>query len=186
MAKNKQKKQRTTLQKFRFWRNWQLGLLGAKFAMPFIPFGIILGIHWNEWVGDSPSAGWSLGIGFGMLIVATASSIIGIWKKDEIAKSKISGVLYVALVFLTIGFALKLLASMINEMGDMLLYVSIGIAGSATVDEVDKLAINPNVVFYQDLVNTNGLSKSAAKKMDDTEQARKEGEEARKERIDLL
>ena len=54
----KPRKQRTTLQKYKLWRNWSYGLEAGKFAMPFIPFGIILGVNWSDWVGDSASEGW--------------------------------------------------------------------------------------------------------------------------------
>lgn len=185
-SKNKPKKQKTTVQKYKFWRNWNYGLVAAKIAMPLVPFSTVLGLNWNDWVGNSPSEGWSIGIGFGMLIVATLSSVIGIWKKDELVKSKVSGILYVTIIFLIIGFGFKLLASIMNEMGNMFLYVSAGLAGSFGVDQVDKLAIAPKAQFYKELIETNGLSKSSAQKQDDREQARLEGEEAKKKRIDLL
>ena len=180
MAKNK--KQKTTIEKYRYWRNWDIGLTAAKFAMPLASFGTVLGVNWNQWVGDSASQGWSIGIGFGMLIIATLSAMLAIWKKDDIVKSKVSGVLYIAIIFVVIGFGFKCLASIMSEMGDMFLYVAIGLVASFGVDEADKLAVRPKVLFYKNLVEENGLSKSTARIMDDTEQARLEGEEAKKER----
>lgn len=182
----KVKKQKTTVQKYRFWRNWNVGLTAAKFAAPAVPFGIVLGLNWNDWVGNSPSEGWSIGIGFGMLIIATLSAVIGIWKKDELVKSKVSGLLYVTIIFLVIGFGFKLLASIMNEMGNMFLYVACGLAGSFGIDQVDKTFIVPEAARFKDLIEKNGLSKSSAKRMDDEEQAAKEGEKAKQERIDSL
>ena len=184
--RNKAKKQRTIVQKYKFWRNWNVGLTAAKFAMPLVPFGTVLGLNWNEWVGNNASEGWSIGIGFGMLIVASLSAIIGIWKKDEIAKSKVSGILYVAIIFLVIGFGFKLLASIMNEIGNMFLYVSAGIAGSFAIDQVDKSVVASKAAFYKDLIEQNGLSKASAQRMEDIEQAKKEGEQAKKGKVDLL
>lgn len=186
IKEKKIKKPKTTVQKYKFWRNWEIGLEVSKFLMPLIPFGVILGINWSDWVGDSPSDGWSIGMGFGMLIVSVISAIIALWKKDEIAKQKISGVFYVAIIMAVFGFGFKLIGSISNTFGDMFLYVTCGVVASGVVDQIDKSAIRQNVVFYKDLIVTNGLSKSSARRMDDTEQAKKEGEEAKKERIDLL
>ena len=180
----KPRKQRTTVEKYKFWRNWNYGLEAGKFAMPCIPFGIILGINWSDWVGDSASEGWSIGLGFGMLIVATVSAMLAIFKKDEIAKQKMSGVFYVAIVFAVIGFSFKLLATIANTFGDMFLYVSLGIVGSATVDQIDKSAIRPRQEFYKNLIESNGLSRKSAQLMDDTEQAKEEGEKAKAERAE--
>ena len=182
----KEKKPKTTLQKYKFWRNWDIGLTAAKFAAPAVPFGIVTGLNWDRWVNNSPSTGWSIGIGFGMLIVATVSAFLAILKKDEVAKQKVSGVLYVAIILAIIGFSFKLLASISNEMGNMFLYVATGTAGSFTIDQVDKSAIKPEVKFYKGLIEKNGLSKSSAKRMDDEEQAAREGEKAKQERIDSL
>lgn len=178
----KVKKQKTTVEKYRAWRNAEIGLTAGKFAMPFIPFSVVLGINWSDWVGDSPSEGWSIGLGFGMLIIATAMAIIGIWKKDELVNSKISGVLYVSIIFLVIGFAFKLMSSIMSEIGDMFLYVAIGLAGAFATDQVDKMAIRPKVLFYKDLIDKNGLSEASVQKNKDEEQARIEGEVAKQER----
>ena len=184
MARTRKEKQpKTTIQKYKFWRNWEVGLEAGKYAMPLIPFGVVLGINWSDWVGNSPSEGWSIGMGFGMLIVSVISAIIGLWKRDDIAKQKVSGVFYVAIVFAMIGFGFKLLASIANTFGDMFLYVCLGIIASAVTDQVDKSVINPKVKFYKQLVEDNGLSKASAKKNDEKEQAELEGKKAKEERM---
>ena len=178
----KVKKTKTTLQKYKTWRNATYALASSEFAMPLIPFGIILGINWSDWVGNSQAEGWSIGLGFGMLIVATIMAMIGIWKKNDLINSKVSAIFYVAVVFAVVGFGLKLLASMINQLGDMFLYVALGIVGSGTVDQVNKAAVKPRMEFYSKLVKENGLSKASAKEIDDVAQAKKEGEEAKAQR----
>jgi len=180
------KKKKTTIQKYRFWHRWYLGLKAAEFSVPLIPFGVILGINWSDWFGKEQSEGWSIGLGFGMLIVATVLAITEIMKKDELVKTKVSFLFYVSIVFVLVGFSFKLLASIMNTMGDMFLYVSCGIVGAGGVDETNQMAIKPRMDFYKSLVDENGLDKSSAKKMDDTDQAKKEGEEAKKERRNFL
>ncbi len=186
MAENngakKVKKAKTTLQKYKTWRNASYGLAASEFAMPLIPFGVVLGLNWSDWVGNSQSEGWSIGVGFGMLIVATIMAMIGIWKKNDLISSKVSAVFYVAVVFAVVGFGLKLMASMINQLGDMFLYVALGIVGSGAVDQVNKVAIKPRMDFYSKLVKENGLTKTSAREMDDVAQAKKEGEEEKAKR----
>lgn len=184
----KAKKQRTTLQKLKYWKRWRDALTFSEFMMPLIPFGVILGINWSDWVGDSPSAGWSIGMGFGMLIVATISAIVGIWKKDEMVKSKMSGIFYVAIVLAIVGFSFKLLASVFNAFGDMLLYVCTSVVASGAVAQVNKSYVSKEVARYQKLVSENGLDRKSAKEIDDEEQAKKEGEQAKRERkkVDYL
>ncbi len=186
MAENngakKIKKTKTTLQKYKTWRNASYGLAASEFAMPLIPFGVVLGLNWSDWVGNSQSEGWSIGVGFGMLIVATIMAMIGIWKKNDLINSKVSAVFYVAVVFAVVGFGLKLMASMINQLGDMFLYVALGIVGSGAVDQVNKAAIKPRMDFYSKLVKENGLTKTSAREMDDVAQAKKEGEEEKAKR----
>ncbi len=186
MAENngakKVKKTKTTLQKYKTWRNASYGLAASEFAMPLIPFGVVLGLNWSDWVGNSQSEGWSIGVGFGMLIVATIMAMIGIWKKNDLINSKVSAVFYVAVVFAVVGFGLKLMASMINQLGDMFLYVALGIVGSGAVDQVNKVAIKPRMDFYSKLVKENGLTKTSAREMDDVAQAKKEGEEEKAKR----
>lgn len=182
----KVKPQKTTIQKYKFWRGWYVGLKAAEYSVPIIPFGVILGINWSDWFGQSESNGWSIGIGFGMLIVSTVMAIVEIMKKDELVKTKVSFLFYISIVFVLIGFSFKLLASIMNEMGNMFLYVSLGIVGAGAVDETNQQAIRPKVEFYKKLVEDNGLSKSAAQRMDDADQAKKEGETAKRERHNYL
>lgn len=187
MSEKKNKQPKTTLQKLNYWKRWNKGLTASEFAMPLIPFGIILGLNWNDWVGDSASKGTSLGLGFGMLVVAFIAAAIGIWKKDEIVSSKFSGIFYVAIVMGIVGFAFVLLAEIFFSLGWMFVYIAAGVLGSGTVAQVNKSYVSKKVIRYQALVKENGLDKKSAKELEDEEQAKKEGEQLKKERkVDLL
>lgn len=185
MAK-KTKQPKTTVQKLKYWQRWQKGILAGEFAMPVIPFGVILGINWDNWVGGSPSSGWSIGLGFGMLIVATIVAIAGIWKKDELVNSKMSGIFYVAVWMVIVGFGFKLIATVFNTFGDMFIYVALSVGGSGVLAQVNKSKVRVEIERYKKLVKENGLDKKSAREIEDAEQAKREGEEARKERVDLL
>lgn len=179
MAK-KNKEPKTTVQKLNFWKNWQLGLTLGQFGAPMVPFGIILGLNWNDWVGDSASKGTSLGLGFGMLVVAFIAAAIGIWKKDEIISSKLSGIFYIAIVLGIVGFSFVLLAEVFNSLGWMFVYIAIGVLGSGGVAQVNKSYVSKRVEHFAELVKKNGLDKKSAQALADEEQAKLEGEEAKK------
>lgn len=184
MALRRSRKKKTTVQKYKFWNRFFLGMKGMEFASPLVPFATMVGLNWNEWFGQSESEGWSIGLGFGMLAVATIMAILEIMKRDELIKTKVSFAFFVAVVFVMIGFSFKLLASIMNEMGNFFLYVSCGIAGGGVMDQLNGMIIKPRAAFYKDLIEKNGLSRSAARRTDDVEQAAKEGEAARKARED--
>lgn len=178
----KEKKARTTLQKYTLWHRWSIALEVTKYAMPAIPFGVILGINWSDWFGNNESQGWSIGVGFGMLIVSTVMAIVEIMKKDEIAKTNVSMLYYISIVFVLVGFSFKLLASIANEFGDMFLYVSCGIVGSGCVDQVNKAWISKKAAFYKKLVEDNELDDRIARKIAEQKQAEKEGQYKKKNR----
>lgn len=184
MAFRVNRKKRTINQKYRLWRNLFVSMKVMEFASPLVPFATLVGINWEEWFGKSQSEGWSIGLGFGMLAVATIMAILEIVKRDELMKTKLSFAFYAAVVFVMIGFSFKLLASIMSEMGDFFLYVSCGIAGGGVMDQMNAMMIKPRADFYKDLIEKNGLSRAAARRNDDVEQAAKEGEAARKARED--
>ncbi len=186
IKEKKVKQPKTTLEKYRMWDRWHKTVWGSKFAMPLVPASIVLGLNWNEWVGNNTSKGWSIGVGFGMLIVACITSILAIMKRDEIIKKNISAVFIVAIVFLIVGFGFKLLASIANEFGDMFIYISFGVVAAAGVDQADKSLLMPKVEYYKGLVEENGLDKKSARRLEEEEQAKREGEQARKGKIDIL
>ena len=177
----KPKKQKTTLEKAKAWKRGYLALKAGQFASPIVPFGVILGINWSDWFGAGASEGWSIGLGFGMLAVATVLAIAEVMRKDELVKTKVSFVFYISIVFVLVGFSFKLLASIMNEMGNYFLYIACGLLGGGGIDQINQAFVRPKSDFYANLVEENGLDKSSARKLLDAEQAKKEGEEKRKQ-----
>lgn len=174
------KRQRTTLEKYRRWRGGYIALKAGEFVSPLVPFACILGLNWSEWFGAQASDGWSIGLGFGMLAVATVLAIAEIMKKDELVKTKVSFVFFIAVVFLLFGLSFKLLASIMNEMGNYFAYIAFGIFGGGAIDQCNQALVKPRVDFYSKLVKDNGLSRSGARELLEAQQAQKEGEEKRK------
>lgn len=173
---------RTTAQKFRFWRNVGYACKGVEFLSPLVPFSVMLGLNWENWFPKDAGTGWSIGLGFGMLIVSTLLAVWQIVKKDDLMKEKLSFLFSVCVVFVLFGFSFKLLSSIMSEMGDMFLYVGCGLLGGAMSDQADRIAFKPRREFYRKLIEENGLSKVSARKQEDIEQAKREGEERKKER----
>lgn len=182
MAKQrKPRKTKTTLEKSKSWKRGYNALKAGQFISPIIPFGVILGINWSDWFGEGASEGWSVGLGFGMLVIATVLAVVEIMKKDEFVKTKVSFVFYISVVFILVGFSFKLLASIMNEMGNYFLYIACGLLGGGGIDQINQAFVRPKADFYAKLVDENGLSDSSARKLMDAEQAKKEGEERRKQ-----
>ena len=181
MAKQrKPRKTKTTLEKSKSWKRGNNALKAGQFISPIVPFGVILGINWSDWFGEGASEGWSVGLGFGMLVIATVLAVVEIMKKDELVKTKVSFVFFIAVVFLLFGLSFKLLAAIMNEMGNYFAYIAFGIFGGGAIDQCNQALVKPRVDFYSKLVQDNGLSRSGARELLEAQQAQKEGEEKRK------
>lgn len=188
MAKvKKEKKERTTLQTYKSLKRGRIALEAGKYAMPLIPAGVMTGVNWEVWFKN---CGASLPFGFTTLIFAVVLSILGISKKDNLVKEKLSGLVYLALTFACFGLAFKFLSNIMNQMGDVFLWTALAICGSFGVDQVDKTVMDKNIAFYKDLVDKNELDPRAKKKRLKeealAEKAKKEAEQAKNEKVDML
>lgn len=183
----KEKKERTTLQTYKALKRGQIGMEVGKYAMPLIPASIITGVNWDNWFAN---CGASLPFGFTSLIFAVVLAILGISKKDNLVKEKLSGLVYLALTFACFGLAFKFLSNVMNQMGDVFLWTALAICGSFGVDQVDKTVMTKNINFYKELVDKNELDprarKKKAKEAKLAEKAQKEAEAIKNEKVDLL
>ena len=178
----KAKKELTTVQHLKRWKALKYTLNASIFVFPLIPAGIITGIHSEEWFGSTN--GWSLGLGFGMLLVSFALTIIALWKKNDIMNSKVSGVIYLAIILSCWGFAFMFLASILNEFGKYFLYFALSLVGSGTADQINKSYVSKWVQFYQKLADDNGLTPSSAKQEEAKLKAQSEAESIKKAKDD--
>ena len=176
MAK-KEKKEVTTLQHLRRWKAANIGMRIGMYACPVVPTAVVMGINWNEWFCTDTTRGWSIGMGFAMLLTVFFAAVVAVMKKDEFLKSKVGPMLSLAVAFVVIGFACKLLASIWNELGNYFLYVGISLFGSFGFDAASTGIMQKQVAFYQGLVEENGLTTSSEKKKLAREQAAREAAE---------
>lgn len=178
MAERKPKKQITTMGHVRRWRAASLSLKASTYVCPLVPFGIILGINWSDWFGSNSTQqnGWSLGLGFGMLLVSLFSTILSIAKRDDLFTKSISGLFYVAILFAAWGVTFMFLASIMNEFGKFFIYFAISIAGSGSCDQVNKSYCQHWLDFYKNLADQEGLSGKGEKEKEARDQAHAEHE----------
>lgn len=150
------KKTPSTLKTYRRWKALKTTLHISTYTLPVIPAGVMVGLNWEEWIAQTGN-GWSLGLGFGSLLVALIITIVGVAKKDKILSEKVSPLFYLAGALCIWAISFMFLASIMDEFGKMLLYTSFGLIGSASADQVAKVVIKPQVDFYKKLVEENGL-----------------------------
>ncbi len=156
------------------WRAGKWALNAGVIASPLVPSAVVLGINWDEWFNK---AGISLPFGFACLILTVVSAIVVILNSNTILK-KIDIALYImGGVFLLIGITDLFLASLFTTMGKMWIIAGCGLLGSGTCNIVNKKVIEPNLQFYNKLIEDNCLDAKSKRKKKKEEQARKDAEE---------
>lgn len=176
MAKEKSK----TKSSYRKWNTVKWSLYAGTYTLPLVPAGIVTGVNWNEWFNKENS--WSIGLGFGMLLITVLITIIGVAKRDKIMSEKVSSLYYLAAVLACWAIVLMFLASIANQFGYMLLYTCFGLLGGATCDQVRKSKVDGEVEFYKQLLIDNGLLESERRKRQRQELARREAQNEAKRR----
>ena len=152
----------TTIREYRKWKAIHLAAQAGVFVFPVIPAAIVTGINWNDWFAN---AGPSLPLGFITLVASVVMGVVGMIKKKELFGGAVTGVLYVALLFACVGMSFKFLASLCNEIANMVLYIAAGILCAAVGDQADKTLVEPMVEEYKGLIEANCLdTKSKARK----------------------
>ena len=184
MAK-KEKKEVTTLQHLRRWKAANTAIRAGMYLCPVVPTGIVMGLNWQEWFCKDASQGWSIGIGFSMLLVAFLSAIVGMVKKDDVLRQKLGGFLYLAVLFAVIGVSLKLLSNILGELGNYFLYIAASLLGSVGCSTLSDKWSGEWVKFYSGIAEENGLTSPAAKRKAAKEQAAREAAE-RESKVDML
>ena len=125
---------------------------------------------------------WSLGLGFGMLILTVLVTILGIAKRDEVVKKFISPLFYFAGLLALWGFSLLFLARIASEFGYMLLWICLGLISGASADQVNRSKVQKEVVFYKKLIVDVGLDKKTEKKKLIKKLAKEEADRIKAER----
>lgn len=173
----KEKREKTTLQYYKSWKATKYALYGTKWVAPVVPAVVITGINWEEWFTNQ---GASLPSGLAMLLVSILTTILAMSKKDEIVEKKVSYMFYLAGILAIWGVAFMLLASIMDQMGMMLIYTCLGIIGGGVADQVNKGLVNDRLLEYKQLIDENCLDKKAIAKQERKEKAKRERQEKAK------
>ncbi len=171
-------KELPTVKKMRSLRTASYALKAGSYVTCLVPSSVMLACNWNEWFGEANDH-VSIGIGFGMLIISTLSTIFAVMKKDEEFFKKYSSLFPIAIVLLLWGATFAFLSQLSQQFSEMLIYTAIGVGCGAVEDEVNALAVKPKLAYYKKLVEEYGLSKKADEESKAEEQARKDRETRR-------
>lgn len=171
------KKEYETIKTLKKYRNLKYGLKAGTYASCLVPFGVILGVNWQEWFAKSDEGSVSIGVGFGMLLVATISTIVCVMKRDEEFMKKFSPLLYAAVVCAMWAVAFMFLATVMNEMGKMFMYTAIGIASGAAIDETNRVVVCERYEIISKIAEENGLTKKGEFMKEALRQAKKDAAE---------
>lgn len=180
MKKNKEES--PTVKSYKRWRNAHRALKAVEFSAPIAPFGVTLGVNWNEWFpqdGNHVSVGVGLVLAFGSLIV----SILALMKKDSEFMKSVGIFIPIAFGFIAWGSVCVLLSSVLMELGKAMIFTGCGVIASALSDSVDRAVVKEKYEYMKKLADENGLSKKgewqkAARKQAKQDAVNKYGAEA--------
>lgn len=169
----KSKAEYETLKQYHKFVAIKYSLKSGTYLFAVVPFFAELGVNWNAWFSNKDTAP-SIGTGFAMLIVTTVLSLLAILKKDDEFMKKFSPLFYIAVIFIMWAATFMFLATIMNEMGKMLMYASIGILAGAISDETEKTVVEPKYKLYKELAHNAGLTNTGAFEKHAREQAEKD------------
>lgn len=155
-------KERTTLQNYNSYKRLHRVMFYGKFALPIIPAIIVTGVNWDEWFTKQ---GVSMPFGIATMLIAILMAIYSYSKSENTANgNKVSPFFFIGIILSILACSFMLLASILNQMGLMFIYVVAGVFGAGAVDQVDKTLIKERVSEYKELVETNELDNRIRKK----------------------
>lgn len=149
----------------------------TKFIVPFVPAGVMSIINWDEWFAET---GGSLPAGLLMAIFSALIVCLGVTKRDELIAKKLSPIFVLTVGVAIAGVSCLLLASILHELGIMLLVSAIGAAVAGTEDQLNMSLIEPEVKEYSEIILEAGMDEKENKKKAKREKIKAELEEARR------
>jgi len=158
MARKNKSPELSTVRKYKTLRNVHYALKVAPYPTAIAPFAVQLGVNWNDWF-PAEKDGTTVGIGLAMALMTTILSVLAIAKKDSDFMKKVGGFVSVGVAFLAWGAVCIFLASVLSELGKMLVFTGLGVLGAAIEESVDKTVVQPRYAFMKNVVDSNGLSK---------------------------
>lgn len=128
----KEKKPLTTKQKIRKYRAIQWGTTATQYVTIATPYVVLGAINWDKWFMSNPE-GWKVGIGgaIAFALFSTVAALITKVKKDDLKLNPYIPFIIGCLMTVAI---LKLVASIILEISDILLITTSGLVGALFQD----------------------------------------------------
>lgn len=173
--KSKTVRQRTAL------KVTNVSMIGAKYAMPFIPATIMTIINWDEWFAQTNGG---LPLGFLTLVVATIISIIGIMKKDALVQKNVSPLFVFALALFCVAASFLWLSNVMYQAGMMFLWTACAVVAAAVDDQVQQSVVVPAIKELDEDIKEGGLDRKTNKREQRRQKRLKEMREAQGQAVD--
>lgn len=135
MAK-KNKKELTPAQKQRRNRIWEKVTEYSEYPVVALPYIIMGAVNFDEWFKSTE--GWKIGLGGALAIGLMCVIWYSIIKKKDTETSKTGGMVKLLIGFLAVAFILMLLANIIMQIGQIMLFGALGIAGALGLEITSK------------------------------------------------
>ena len=126
------KKQLTMKQKQNKYRRLQYITLASEYVSIVTPFAIMAVVNRKEWFPEE--TGWRTGFGFTLACLLLSIIISSITFENEKLNNRKGKYIKVLIGTVIAAFVFFLLRDIMNEIGSILLFASIGIAGALGLD----------------------------------------------------
>ena len=126
------KKPLTVKQKQNKYRALQRVTFAGEFVSLATPFAIMGAVNHEKWFFHE--SGWKVGIGGSLAIALVSIAIISINFDDEKLKTRKARYIKLLLTWVACAFIFFLLADILNQMGEIMIFGGIGIAGALGLD----------------------------------------------------
>lgn len=126
MAKNK--KELTSAQKQKRYRLVEKLTEYSEYPVVALPYLIMGAVNFDKWF--KTTEGWKVGLGGALAIGLMCVVWYSIIKKKDTETSKTGGMVKLLIGFLAVAFILMLLANIIMQIGQIMLFGALGIAGA--------------------------------------------------------
>lgn len=126
MAKNK--KELTPAQKQKRYRLVEKMTEYSEYPVVALPYLIMGAVNFDKWF--KTTEGWKVGLGGALAIGLMCIVWYSIIKKRDTETSKTGGMVKLLIGFLAVAFILMLLANIIMQIGQIMLFGALGIAGA--------------------------------------------------------
>ena len=147
--------------KLRTWKTTKALLHIGTYLSPFVPASILTAVNVDEWFATNAV---SVSTGFVTLALAVVMGIFAISKKDNLLKTHVSPIIYIAIFFVVLGVSFKFLESISGELGNMFILIAVGLVGSFASSQVEQTIATEKTEYWKSIVVDAGIDRKASEK----------------------